>query len=84
MGELQEHFVNMCAPLTGNCDGECNGSDQVVWFAGEHTSADYFGYAHGAWTSGTSVGKEVAECLRGKCAIKRVFEKIKSCSQVGL
>lgn len=22
---------------------------QRVWFAGEHTSKDYFGYAHGAW-----------------------------------
>lgn len=22
---------------------------QRVWFAGEHTSKQYFGYAHGAW-----------------------------------
>ena len=34
-----------------------------LWFAGEATSAEYFGFLHGAYYEGMSVGKQVAGCL---------------------
>lgn len=36
-----------------------------LWFAGEHTSAEYFGFLHGAWFEGQMVGTQVAQCLKG-------------------
>ncbi|KAI9656126.1 MAG: hypothetical protein M1831_004697 [Alyxoria varia] len=36
-----------------------------LWFAGEATSAQYYGYLQGAWIEGRDVGKSVAECVRG-------------------
>ncbi|KAI4593551.1 hypothetical protein KJ359_009237 [Pestalotiopsis sp. 9143b] len=38
-----------------------------LWFAGEHTSASYFGYMQGAWFEGHDVGDRVAGLLRGEC-----------------
>ncbi|RAH87337.1 amine oxidase [Aspergillus japonicus CBS 114.51] len=38
-----------------------------VWFAGEATSAGYFGYLHGAWFEGRAAAQEVGRLLRGKC-----------------
>ena len=34
-----------------------------LWFAGEHTSAGYFGYMQGAWFEGLDVGNRVAGLL---------------------
>lgn len=39
-----------------------------LWFAGEHTSASYFGYMQGAWFEGRDVGARLARVLRGECA----------------
>ncbi|KAK2755035.1 hypothetical protein FQN54_006563 [Arachnomyces sp. PD_36] len=39
-----------------------------VWFAGEATSAQYFGFLHGAWFEGRDAGERIAELLRGECA----------------
>ena len=36
-----------------------------LWFAGEHTSAEYYGFLHGAWFEGQKVGLQVAGCLQG-------------------
>jgi polyamine oxidase len=36
-----------------------------LWFAGEHTSAGYFGYMQGAYFEGRDVGNRVAGLLRG-------------------
>lgn len=38
-----------------------------LWFAGEHTSAEYFGFLHGGYFEGQAVGEGVAACLKGKC-----------------
>ncbi|ETS81188.1 hypothetical protein PFICI_06190 [Pestalotiopsis fici W106-1] len=38
-----------------------------LWFAGEHTSASYFGYLQGAWFEGHDVGDRVAGLIRGGC-----------------
>ncbi|KAH9899008.1 flavin-containing amine oxidoreductase-domain containing protein [Xylariomycetidae sp. FL2044] len=31
-----------------------------LWFAGEHTSAQYYGFLHGAWFEGRDVGERIA------------------------
>ena len=39
-----------------------------MWFAGEATSAEYFGFLHGAYFEGKSMGDAVARCvIGGKC-----------------
>ncbi|KAL9093027.1 MAG: hypothetical protein Q9165_004165 [Trypethelium subeluteriae] len=35
-----------------------------LWFAGEATSAEYFGFLHGAYFEGQEVGTKVAACVR--------------------
>lgn len=39
-----------------------------LWFAGEATSAEYFGFLHGAWFEGRDAGERIAKLLGGKCA----------------
>ncbi|BCR88847.1 putative flavin containing polyamine oxidase [Aspergillus chevalieri] len=39
-----------------------------LWFAGEATSAAYFGFLHGAWFEGKEAGDQVAALLQGRCA----------------
>ena len=39
-----------------------------LYFAGEATSAEYFGFLQGAWYEGQSVAEQVVACLNGKCA----------------
>ncbi|KAJ0425258.1 hypothetical protein BJY00DRAFT_204614 [Aspergillus carlsbadensis] len=39
-----------------------------VWFAGEATSAQYFGFLHGALFEGREVGESVAALLHEECA----------------
>lgn len=38
-----------------------------LWFAGEHTSASYFGYMQGAYFEGLDIGNRIAGLLKGKC-----------------
>ncbi|RAL13132.1 putative flavin containing polyamine oxidase [Aspergillus homomorphus CBS 101889] len=38
-----------------------------LWFAGEATSAPYFGFLHGAWFEGQEAGAHVAALLQGRC-----------------
>lgn len=41
-----------------------------LWFAGEATSAQYYGFLHGAWWEGRDVGQRIAGLLnegKGKC-----------------
>ncbi|KAK8856749.1 flavin-containing polyamine oxidase [Apiospora arundinis] len=38
-----------------------------LWFAGEHTSASYFGYMQGAWYEGRDVGGRLARLVKGEC-----------------
>ena len=37
-----------------------------VWYAGEATSAEFYGYLHGAYFEGKAAGEKVAACLRAK------------------
>ena len=34
-----------------------------LYFAGEATSTEYFGFLHGAWFEGQAVGEQIADCL---------------------
>lgn len=38
-----------------------------LYFAGEATSTEYYGFLHGAWFEGQAVGMEIANCLKGNC-----------------
>ncbi|KAL4781309.1 amine oxidase [Aspergillus varians] len=38
-----------------------------LWFAGEATSAQYFGFLHGAWFEGREAGEQVAALLQDEC-----------------
>ena len=42
-----------------------------LWFAGEATSAEYFGFLHGAYFEGQEVGSRIAELVLGEqsCAL---------------
>ena len=44
-----------------------------LWFAGEATSAEYYGFLHGAYFEGQAVGQEVAACVQGKCNPQRKY-----------
>ncbi|RAQ56328.1 polyamine oxidase [Aspergillus flavus] len=39
-----------------------------LWFAGEATSAPYFGFLHGAWFEGLEAGEQIAAMLQDKCS----------------
>lgn len=39
-----------------------------LWFAGEATSAQYFGFLHGAWFEGRDAGRQIAALLKDKCS----------------
>ncbi|KAK2589682.1 hypothetical protein QQS21_012637 [Conoideocrella luteorostrata] len=39
-----------------------------LWFAGEATSAEYYGFLHGAWFEGMEAGSHIAALLKGECA----------------
>jgi polyamine oxidase len=38
-----------------------------LYFAGEHTSAEYFGFLHGAWFEGREAGERIAGMVTKKC-----------------
>lgn len=38
-----------------------------LWFAGEATSAEYFGFVHGAWFEGREAGLQIASMMQNKC-----------------
>ena len=45
-----------------------------LWFAGEATSAAYFGFLHGAWFEGREAGAQIAGVLHNEC-VKLYGEK---------
>ncbi|KAH0834009.1 hypothetical protein J3R83DRAFT_11245 [Lanmaoa asiatica] len=51
---VPSHSVNLQATLNNR-----------LWFAGEATSVDYFGFLHGAYFEGESVGSMIAACIKG-------------------
>ena len=50
-----------------------------LYFAGEATSAEYFGFLHGAYFEGQKVGMEVASCVNSKgCVGEKHYQKLLS------
>lgn len=49
-----------------------------LWFAGEHTSAEYFGFLHGGYFEGKAAGESVAACLKGQCVEEVRYETLKT------
>ena len=37
-----------------------------LWFAGEATSQEYYGFLHGAYFEGKSAGEKIAACVQGR------------------
>ena len=42
-----------------------------LWFPGDATSAEYWGYLHGAYYEGQRAGEEIAACLGDKASKDR-------------
>ncbi|KAI2787257.1 hypothetical protein POX_f07620 [Penicillium oxalicum] len=57
-----------------------------LWFAGEATSAQYFGFLHGAWFEGRDAGERIAgmlgkECvIPGECHERKYWERLRGSS----
>lgn len=41
-----------------------------LWFAGEASSAEAYGFLHGAWFEGREIGARVAGVLNGECGLE--------------
>lgn len=67
IGELDEHHINMRAPLNNR-----------VFFAGEAMSQEYFGFLQGAWFTGAQTGANVAQCVKKKCPKAIYYPEIKN------
>lgn len=65
IGELDEHHVNMRAPLHNR-----------VFFAGEAMSEQYYGFLQGAWITGAETGAQVAQCVKSKCPPSPYYTEI--------
>ncbi|TVY48654.1 Polyamine oxidase [Lachnellula occidentalis] len=54
-----------------------------LWFAGEATSAEYFGFLQGAYTEGQAVGNIIAECIGGnkkECKSEPSYQTVGGCT----
>jgi len=54
-----------------------------LWFAGEATSAEYYGFLQGAYTEGQAVGTTIAECIGGNttdCVSELSYRTVKGCT----
>ncbi|EPQ50239.1 flavin-containing polyamine oxidase [Gloeophyllum trabeum ATCC 11539] len=54
-----------------------------VWFAGEHTSPEYFGFLQAAYMEGQEVGQAVARCVLGQCVPEVHYEDLRGTTQPG-
>ena len=55
-----------------------------VWFAGEATSAEFYGFLHGAWFEGQRAGELVAGCVKqGGCEALNHYEELGPVTEVG-
>ncbi|KAI9807809.1 MAG: hypothetical protein M1825_005114 [Sarcosagium campestre] len=51
-------------------------NNERLWYAGEATSPEFYGYLHGAYFEGKYVGESIAACLNGSndCAPERYYD----------
>lgn len=50
-----------------------------LWFAGEATSAEYFGFLHGAWFEGREAGYQISSVMQNKCV--QVYNNTQFCGE---
>lgn len=72
VGMSTQHHDNVRAPLPP--------SHPRLWFAGEATSSDYYGYLHGAWYEGKSVGESVYKCITSACPPVTYYQHVTNCN----
>ncbi|CAO3665076.1 unnamed protein product [Umbelopsis vinacea] len=65
IGELEQHHINMKAPV------------KRVWFTGEAMSREYYGFLQGAWIDGGETGNKVAQCIQSSCPKQPYYPTIK-------
>ncbi|KAF7727715.1 hypothetical protein EC973_007272 [Apophysomyces ossiformis] len=70
IGAFEKHHQNLRAPL---------GEVPRLWFAGEATSEQQYGFLHGAWLEGISVAEKVAGCIIHKCSVPSFDEYVTGC-----
>ncbi|BFI29912.1 hypothetical protein AXG93_1988s1270 [Marchantia polymorpha subsp. ruderalis] len=72
-------FSNWPIGVTSREFAELQAPIDRLYFAGEHTSADYNGYIHGAYFTGIDAAKSVATCLKqGQCVSGSTKQKNKT------
>ena len=60
--------------------------NQSLWFAGEYTNGDMFGYTHGAYEMGEKIAKQIKVCMddQTKCPSDvPKFTLQKTCTSAG-
>jgi polyamine oxidase len=60
-------FSNWPPGLTLEGHQNLRANVERLWFAGEATNAEFFGYLQGAYLEGKHVGETIAACLTGGC-----------------
>ena len=74
-GTTLEMHENLRAPVDGR-----------LWFAGEATSAEYFGFLQGAYFEGQNAGATIAECVKGNrtaCAAEPHYQPLHGSTPAG-
>lgn len=62
---VYDSYSNWPRGLTLRGNQNLRANNGRLWYAGEATSAEFFGYLQGAYFEGRSVGEAVAGCLKG-------------------
>lgn len=76
IGMLSQHHDNMRAALPAD------GQPPRLWFAGEATSTDYYGYLHGAWLEGQAAANNILKCQRSDaCPSQPFYEFVTGCDR---
>ena len=52
-----------------------------IWFAGEHTMKELFGFLHGAVDSGRLAAKKILACRRSESKCPQEFKRNTTCQQ---
>lgn len=73
LGVLDQHHSNLGQPI--------GGGDSWLYFSGEATSVEAFGYVQGAWDQGIKAAESIAQCFNGSCPDATVYEALTTCAQ---
>lgn len=54
----------------------------ALWFAGEHTSAQYYGFLQGSWFEGQERGVRIAELLKGNGTTMQTYDTLQGTTEL--